>query len=78
MSREKVRTCFSMADMHNPLFLHPSHGSSSIDIEKKLIGTMNNRSSHCSLEISLSTNRKLEYITGTVTRSDDDPVKSEA
>lgn len=77
MFREKVRICFFMVDMYNFLFLYFLYGFSFIDIEKKLIGIMNNWFSYCFLEISLLINRKLEYIIGIVIRLDDDLVKLE-
>ncbi|PWA57489.1 hypothetical protein CTI12_AA409510 [Artemisia annua] len=56
----------------NPLFLHPSDGPGTLVIGEKLIGAQNYRSWKRSVEIALSTKRKLGFIRGTVPRSPDD------
>ena len=56
----------------NPLFLHPSDGPGTLMIGDKLIGAQNYRSWRRSVEIALSTKRKLGFIRGTVPRSLDD------
>ena len=61
----------------SPLYLHPSDGSSSINIEK-LQGASNYRSWKRSLEISLASKRKIGFVTGVVKRDDSDTVKQEA
>ncbi|PWA40785.1 hypothetical protein CTI12_AA524710 [Artemisia annua] len=56
----------------NPLFLHPSDGPGTLVIGEKLMGAQNYRSWRRSIEIALSTKRKLGFIRGTVPRSTDD------
>ncbi|PWA36367.1 peptidase family M48 family protein [Artemisia annua] len=56
----------------NPLFSHPSDGPGTLVIGEKLIGAQKYRSWRRSVEIALSTKRKLGFIRGTVPRSLDD------
>ena len=56
----------------NPLFLHPSDGPGTLVVNEKLLGAQNYRSWKRSVEIALSTKRKLGFIRGTVPRSPDD------
>lgn len=56
----------------NPLFLHPSDGPGTLVVNEKLVGAQNYRSWRRSVEIALSTKRKLGFIRGTVPRSPDD------
>ncbi|XP_071713627.1 uncharacterized protein [Rutidosis leptorrhynchoides] len=65
------------AVFRNPPFLHPSDGPGSLSVQEKLIGSQNYRSCRRSIKIALSTNHKLGFVTGTVVRSADDPVKAE-
>ena len=58
--------------LQNPLFLHPSDGPGTLVIGEKLMGAQNYRSWRRSVEIALSTKRKLGFIRGTVPRSTDD------
>ncbi|XP_056687654.1 uncharacterized protein [Spinacia oleracea] len=60
----------------SPLYLHPSDGSNSINIEK-LQGSSNYRSWRRSLEISLGAKRKLGFVTGAVKRDSSDAVKQD-
>ncbi|PWA93097.1 serine carboxypeptidase S28 family protein [Artemisia annua] len=62
--------------LQNPLYLHPSDGPGSLAIQEKLVGAQNYRSWRRSMEIGLSTKRKLGFIRGTVPRSPD-PILSE-
>lgn len=72
------RNCnFSINDLQNSLFLHPSEGSSSIFVDDKLVGAQNYRSWRRSLEIGLSTKRKLGFVKGSVKRPDEDQPKAE-
>ncbi|XP_071741335.1 uncharacterized protein [Rutidosis leptorrhynchoides] len=64
--------------VQNPLFLHPADGPGSLSIQEKLTGAQNYRSWRRSMEIALSTKRKIGFVTGTVVRSKNDPVKAEA
>lgn len=53
----------------NPLYLHPSDGPGTLVVNEKLLGAQNYRSWKRSVEIALSTKRKLGFIRGTVPRS---------
>ena len=55
--------------IQNPLFLHPYDGPGTLMVTEKLIGAQNYRSWRRSVEIALSTKRKLGFIRGTVPRS---------
>lgn len=61
----------SMNDLHNPMFLHPSEGPGSLGNIPKLTGIENYRSWKRSMEINLSTKRKLGFVKGTIPRPED-------
>uniref|UniRef100_A0A7C8YMN2 Retrotransposon Copia-like N-terminal domain-containing protein n=2 Tax=Opuntia streptacantha TaxID=393608 RepID=A0A7C8YMN2_OPUST len=67
----------STHDPHNPLFIHPSDGPNTITLAEKLTGSDNYRSWKRSMEISLSTKRKLAFVQGTLAKSVDDPQKAD-
>nr|GEV10925.1 retrovirus-related Pol polyprotein from transposon TNT 1-94 [Tanacetum cinerariifolium] len=62
--------------VQDPLYLHPSEGPGSLVVHEKLIGAQNYRSWKRSMEIGLSTKRKLGFVRGTVFRMVD-PIQAE-
>lgn len=67
----------STIDATSPLYLHPSDGNNFMIIDK-LQGSSNYRSWKRSMEIALSSKRKLGFVTGSITRDATDSVKGEA
>ncbi|KAL2933650.1 Retrovirus-related Pol polyprotein from transposon RE1 [Bienertia sinuspersici] len=63
-------------DPTSPLYLHPSDGTNSINIEK-LTGASNYRAWRRSFEIALASKRKLGFVTRGVKRDRNDKVKQE-
>ena len=72
MSKEKV----SLADIQNPLYLHPSDGPNSL-VVPKLQGAQDYRPWRRSMEISLATKRKLGFVTGSVKKEMRDEANAE-
>ncbi|KAL2902342.1 Gag-Pol polyprotein, partial [Bienertia sinuspersici] len=66
----------STIDPTSPLYLHPSDGTNSINVEK-LTGASNYRAWRRSFEIALASKRKLGFVTGGVKRDRNDKVKQE-
>ncbi|XP_074322746.1 uncharacterized protein LOC141659717 [Apium graveolens] len=64
-------------EVSSPLYLHPSDGNNFMAIDK-LQGSSNYRSRKRSMEIALSSKRKLGFVTGTIIKDATDPIMSEA
>ncbi|KAJ8433332.1 hypothetical protein Cgig2_023796 [Carnegiea gigantea] len=64
-------------DLQNPLFIHPSDGLASLAIGEKLVGAKNYRTWRRSVEIGLSTKRKLAFVQETLPRPTDNAAKTE-
>ena len=78
MSAERIRSQnATYSDLQNLLFIHPSDGPASLAIGEKLVGAKNYRTWRRSMEIGLSTKRKLAFVQGTLPRPTDDAAKTE-
>lgn len=66
----------SIADMQNPMFLHPSDRHNSINVEK-LTGAADYRGWKRTMEISLASKRKLGFVTGVIKRPVNDAVEED-
>nr|GEX69549.1 cysteamine dioxygenase [Tanacetum cinerariifolium] len=64
-------------DLSNPLYVHTSYGPGSLPVQEKLIGAQNYRSWKRSMEIGLSTKRKLGFVKGTIPKPAVLPVTTE-
>jgi len=65
------------SELRNPLFIYPSDGPGSLSSPEKLTGSKNHHSWCKSLEIRLSTKRKLVFVQGTLPRASYDVIKVE-
>lgn len=66
-----------LADIQNPLYLHPSDGPATVSGIEKLAGSSNYREWKRSMEIILTSKRKLGFVNGTLVRDPADEVKGE-
>ena len=67
----------SNVDPLDPLFIHSSDGPNTITVAEKLTGAANYRAWKRSMEISLSTKRKLTFVQGTIAKASDDAHKAD-
>lgn len=67
----------TIIDVSSPLYLHPSDGNNFMAIDK-LQGSNNYRSWKRSMEIALSSKRKLGFVDGTLVKDAADAVKKDA
>uniref|UniRef100_A0A803MRG6 Uncharacterized protein n=1 Tax=Chenopodium quinoa TaxID=63459 RepID=A0A803MRG6_CHEQI len=71
----KEMSKISLADMQNPLYLHPRDGQHFVSMEK-LTGEGNCREWRRSMEINLASKRKLGFVTGPIKKDTGDDVKA--
>ncbi|KAJ8447741.1 hypothetical protein Cgig2_015104 [Carnegiea gigantea] len=63
--------------LQNPLFIHPSDDPTSLAVGEKLVRAKNYKKWRRSMEIGLSTKKKLAFVQGTIPRPIDDLAKAD-